>query len=130
MSDQCVGTDTCSVATETEPDCLGPCEPGTHVNLDGIVWQETENGREKIHNICYLNHCDAFTIFRVILNFITANLNINYLYKNSNSLDLNRFLLFKYNNWDLAQVQEICLPFPIHYRSPNSVSETSCIHNV
>ncbi|XP_061172392.1 zinc finger protein 608-like isoform X2 [Saccostrea echinata] len=44
VSDQCVGTDTCSVATETEPDCLGPCEPGTHVNLDGIVWQETENG--------------------------------------------------------------------------------------
>lgn len=45
VSDQCVGTDTCSVATETEPDCLGPCEPGTHVNLDGIVWQETENGQ-------------------------------------------------------------------------------------
>ena len=96
VSDQCVGTDTCSVATETEPDCLGPCEPGTHVNLDGIVWQETENGREKIHSICYLNHCDAFTNFRVVLMLITANLIINYLYKKTDTLDLNIFLLLIY----------------------------------
>lgn len=33
-----------SIATITEPDCLGPCEPGTSVTLEGIVWQETENG--------------------------------------------------------------------------------------
>ncbi|KPM09494.1 hypothetical protein QR98_0080310 [Sarcoptes scabiei] len=38
-----VGTMT-SIATLTEPDCLGPCEPGTSVTLEGIVWQETENG--------------------------------------------------------------------------------------
>ncbi|KAK8762180.1 hypothetical protein V5799_026556 [Amblyomma americanum] len=31
-----------SVGTITEPDCLGPCEPGTSVTLEGIVWQETE----------------------------------------------------------------------------------------
>lgn len=37
-----------SVGTITEPDCLGPCEPGTSVMLEGIVWQETEGGK------CYL----------------------------------------------------------------------------
>ena len=39
-----VGTETCSVAIATDPDCLGPCEPGTSVILEGIVWNETENG--------------------------------------------------------------------------------------
>lgn len=34
-----------SVGTVTEPDCLGPCEPGTSVTLEGIVWQETEGGK-------------------------------------------------------------------------------------
>ncbi|XP_017779114.1 PREDICTED: zinc finger protein 609-like [Nicrophorus vespilloides] len=40
-NDVCVGT---SVGTITEPDCLGPCEPGTSVTLEGIVWHETEGG--------------------------------------------------------------------------------------
>ena len=31
-------------ATLTEPDHLGPCEPGTGVNLEGIVWHETDSG--------------------------------------------------------------------------------------
>ena len=35
-----------SVATITDPDCLGPCEPGTSVTLEGIVWHETEGGME------------------------------------------------------------------------------------
>ena len=39
--DVCVGT---SVGTITEPDCLGPCEPGTSVTLEGIVWHETQGG--------------------------------------------------------------------------------------
>ena len=30
--------------TITEPDSLGPCEPGTTINLDGIVWNETKGG--------------------------------------------------------------------------------------
>eukprot|EP00091_Calanus_sinicus_P025276 TRINITY_DN9548_c0_g1_i1.p1 TRINITY_DN9548_c0_g1~~TRINITY_DN9548_c0_g1_i1.p1 ORF type:complete len:164 (-),score=21.52 TRINITY_DN9548_c0_g1_i1:321-812(-) len=30
--------------TITEPDSLGPCEPGTAINLDGIVWNETKGG--------------------------------------------------------------------------------------
>ncbi|RWS21887.1 vegetative cell wall protein gp1-like protein [Leptotrombidium deliense] len=37
-------TSTSTVGTVTEPDCLGPCEPGTSVTLEGIVWQETEGG--------------------------------------------------------------------------------------
>ncbi|KAK6617179.1 hypothetical protein RUM44_005510 [Polyplax serrata] len=41
LVDVCVGT---SVGTITEPDCLGPCEPGTSVTLEGIVWHETEGG--------------------------------------------------------------------------------------
>lgn len=41
MVDVCVGT---SVGTITEPDCLGPCEPGTSVTLEGIVWHESEGG--------------------------------------------------------------------------------------
>ncbi|XP_039267585.2 uncharacterized protein LOC120342702 isoform X1 [Styela clava] len=28
----------------TEPEALGPCEPGTSVRLSGIVWHETESG--------------------------------------------------------------------------------------
>ena len=31
-------------STLTEPEILGPCEPGTAVNLDGIVWHETDTG--------------------------------------------------------------------------------------
>ena len=38
------GTNT-SQGTATEPDFLGPCEPGTSVLLEGVVWQETQGGR-------------------------------------------------------------------------------------
>ena len=31
-------------STLTEPENLGPCEPGTSVNLEGIVWHETDSG--------------------------------------------------------------------------------------
>ena len=40
-----VAVNTTDVALATEPECLGPCEPGTSVNLEGIVWQETEDGK-------------------------------------------------------------------------------------
>jgi hypothetical protein len=42
-----VGTAT-DVATLTEPEMLGPCEPGTAVNLEGIVWHETDTGMRYI----------------------------------------------------------------------------------
>ncbi|CAF1397424.1 unnamed protein product [Adineta steineri] len=40
--DACV--ETVSVGLATEPDHLGPCEPGTSVVLEGIVWNETDSG--------------------------------------------------------------------------------------
>eukprot|EP00096_Caligus_rogercresseyi_P010715 TRINITY_DN3998_c0_g4_i1.p1 TRINITY_DN3998_c0_g4~~TRINITY_DN3998_c0_g4_i1.p1 ORF type:complete len:1376 (+),score=509.89 TRINITY_DN3998_c0_g4_i1:510-4637(+) len=39
--DASVGTE---IGTMTEPDCLGPLDPGTSVTLEGIVWHETEGG--------------------------------------------------------------------------------------
>ncbi|XP_068165759.1 zinc finger protein 608 [Antennarius striatus] len=41
-----IGTNTQdgSVSGAIEGDCLGPCQPGTSVNLEGIVWHETEEG--------------------------------------------------------------------------------------
>ena len=30
-------------ACMTEPDKLGNCDPGTHIQLEGIVWNETES---------------------------------------------------------------------------------------
>ncbi|XP_070690538.1 zinc finger protein 608 [Pempheris klunzingeri] len=43
-----VGTNTqdggVSGALEGDSACLGPCQPGTSVNLEGIVWHETEEG--------------------------------------------------------------------------------------
>ncbi|KAL4228171.1 hypothetical protein ACF0H5_013605 [Mactra antiquata] len=44
MSSHDASTDTHDVAVVTDPDCLGPCEPGTQVTLEGIVWHESENG--------------------------------------------------------------------------------------
>jgi hypothetical protein len=36
------------IGTMTEPESLGPCEPGTAVKLQGIVWQETDKGKDII----------------------------------------------------------------------------------
>ena len=41
------GTST-DASTLTEPENLGPCEPGTAVNLEGIVWHETDTGTTTI----------------------------------------------------------------------------------
>ena len=38
-------------ATMTEPDSLGPCEPGTAVKLQGIVWQETDKGGTYVQHL-------------------------------------------------------------------------------
>ena len=32
------------MGTMTEPDCIGPLDPGTSVTLEGIVWHETDGG--------------------------------------------------------------------------------------
>lgn len=39
-----VAVDTMDIGVATEPECIGPCEPGTSVNLEGIVWHETDQG--------------------------------------------------------------------------------------
>ena len=46
-----VGIETAHVGVITDPDCLGPCEPGTSVVLEGIVWNETENGERRFINL-------------------------------------------------------------------------------
>lgn len=57
-----VGVNTCEVGVVTEPECLGPCEPGTSVNLEGIVWHETEEGKLFFPlglSVRYINEEDA-----------------------------------------------------------------------
>ena len=39
-----MGVSAVNVGVATEPEHLGPCEPGTAVGLEGIVWKETDNG--------------------------------------------------------------------------------------
>ncbi|KAJ7993773.1 hypothetical protein DPEC_G00258180 [Dallia pectoralis] len=39
-----IGTDTHDDGPDTDSCCLGPCQPGTSVNLEGIVWHETDEG--------------------------------------------------------------------------------------
>lgn len=54
-----MGVNTCEVGVVTEPECLGPCEPGTSVNLEGIVWHETEEGKYHLFlliSLCPLLH--------------------------------------------------------------------------
>ena len=52
--DASVGTE---IGTMTEPDCLGPLDPGTSVTLEGIVWNETDGGKRSLKrvivNVCY-----------------------------------------------------------------------------
>ena len=50
-----MGVNTCEVGVVTEPECLGPCEPGTSVNLEGIVWHETEEGKYNL--FLYISPC-------------------------------------------------------------------------
>ncbi|KAG2470625.1 ZN609 protein, partial [Polypterus senegalus] len=55
-----VAVNTSDVALATDPECLGPCEPGTSVNLEGIVWQETEDGQTSAtHRII---HCGVWLV--------------------------------------------------------------------
>ena len=37
--------------TMIDQDMLGPCEPGTAINLDGIVWNESKGGIEWTMNV-------------------------------------------------------------------------------
>lgn len=52
-----IGTNTqeggISGALEGDPTCLGPCQPGTSVNLEGIVWHETEEGQQSAEGVLF-----------------------------------------------------------------------------
>lgn len=54
-----IGTNTqdgaASGALEGDSACLGPCQPGTSVNLEGIVWHETEEGEHSSSNLTLVN---------------------------------------------------------------------------
>ena len=62
---------TAEVGTLTEPESLGPCEPGTTINLDGIVWNETKGGT----NSSTLYNFQAAGILKQIVISITFFLN-------------------------------------------------------
>ena len=50
----------------TDQDMLGPCEPGTAINLDGIVWNESKGGTKWTRNVIkYVNDfvTKTFTFF-------------------------------------------------------------------
>ncbi len=49
--------ETSNMAVITDPDCLGPCEPGTSVVLEGIVWNETDNGKPWVGSGKHLQAC-------------------------------------------------------------------------
>ena len=42
----------------TDPDTLGPCEPGTAVKLEGVVHHVTDKG-EQLREICFLSLQDT-----------------------------------------------------------------------
>lgn len=65
--DVCIGT---SVGTVTEPDCLGPCEPGTSVTLEGIVWHETESGKESLLTIILYRICILLFDIGLFIRFV------------------------------------------------------------
>lgn len=54
-----VGTST-DASTLTEPENLGACEPGTSVNLEGIVWHETDTGKYKTRHQIQSNRKTIF----------------------------------------------------------------------
>lgn len=49
-----IGTNTQDGVLEGDSACLGPCQPGTSVNLEGIVWHETEEGRKPLWMVAQL----------------------------------------------------------------------------
>ena len=54
------GSNSNEVGTMTDPDSLGPCEPGTAVKLQGIVWQETDKGKFRINNVYLFQLWNSF----------------------------------------------------------------------
>lgn len=53
------------MGTITEPESLGPCEPGTAVTLEGIVWHENDQGNLKKMELFILTLFDPEMVFAV-----------------------------------------------------------------
>ena len=75
---QSVAVDTMDIGVATDADCVGPCEPGTAVNLEGIVWHETDQG---IHTLVLLRNKSYRQLFALIFMNIS-----NVLYHGNNTL--------------------------------------------
>ena len=73
--DASVGTE---IGTMTEPDCLGPLDPGTSVTLEGIVWNET----------------DGKTCFLILFSFILIQQIILFIIQHSYFIQKTNFSVF------------------------------------
>ena len=65
QTDASVGTE---MGTMTEPECIGPLDPGTSVTLEGIVWHETDGGMVFIFVVSYI---DTFRNDAIWYNYLT-----------------------------------------------------------
>ena len=50
------------IATMTEPDCMGAMEPGSSVTLEGIVWHETDNGKDKVQQDTHIKCSSSIAV--------------------------------------------------------------------
>lgn len=67
-----IAVNTADAALGTEPECLGPCEPGTSVNLEGIVWQETEDGEMSLQHKVITSDAHEEVVQNVCVQLIAA----------------------------------------------------------
>lgn len=82
-----IGTNTqdggISGALEGDPASLGPCQPGTSVNLEGIVWHETEEGQKTPQQFClglvlfwHLTELSVHLLFKPVLTWREVELGL------------------------------------------------------
>lgn len=65
---QDVSTETCSVGINTESEFLGPCEPGTSVYLQGIIWQEQTDSGILVVNVTWREKTYVGTLMDITKN--------------------------------------------------------------
>ena len=70
------GANSNEIGTMTDPDSLGPCEPGTAVKLQGIVWQETDKGKGVLnHYLClFIDSRSNLTIVCLLISILYHSL--------------------------------------------------------
>lgn len=57
-----MGTNTQEAERAVESNYMEPCQPGTSVNLEGIVWHETEEGKDKYLSYWFTENCSIVTL--------------------------------------------------------------------